>query len=376
MTLPPPLRLAVLTLWGLPAVTPAFAHDLAFTDARLAIVPGGRFVARLTVDLDALALGVDPATDAPAVVAAIQALPPAEREALLARLRELLGRRVRVRFDGTPAGFDVAFPDRAPDPAAVPLSPTATVFGLTAELAGPVPPGSRAVTFWASRAFPPVRLSVSRPGGEETVRFVLPGGEESPPVELRGVARVRRGEAVLRYLRLGFWHIVPEGTDHVLFVLGLFLLSPRVRPLLVQVSAFTAAHTATLALSTLGLLRLPSPIVEPLIALSIAWVGVENTLARGPRPWRTALVFGFGLLHGLGFAGALGELGLPEASFLAALLAFNVGVELGQLAVLAGAFLALGALRDRPWYRRAVAVPLSVGVAGAGLYWTAVRTLG
>src|SRR5262249_58079568 len=113
----------------------------------------------------------------------------------------------------------------------------------------------------------------------------------------------------LRYVRLGFRHILPDGLDHILFVLGLFLLSPRLRPLLVQVSAFTVAHTATLALSTLGLVRLPPAVVEPLIALSIAYVAIENTVVRELRPWRIALVFGFGLLHGLGLAGALGALG-------------------------------------------------------------------
>jgi hypothetical protein len=276
---------------------------------------------------------------------------------------------VRVRFDGVPAPFEVGFPERAQDPAAVAGLPNATVFGLAAELTGRVPAGAREVTFWASRALPPVNLTIAEDGSPRQVREVLESGEESPPFVLGGSAKDPG------YLRLGFWHIVPEGIDHVLFVLGLFLLSPRLRPLLVQVSAFTAAHTATLALSALGVVRLPPSVVEPLIALSIAYVAVENTLSTTLRPWRVVLVLGFGLLHGLGFAGVLGKLGLPRGDFLTGLLAFNAGVELGQLAVLALAFLTIGAFRSRPWYRRRIVVPLSLGIAATGLYWTVARAL-
>ena len=358
------------------ATIPSRAHDLAFTGSRLVVRADGTFQADLTCDLDALALGIDSKTDARAVVAAMLAKSPGEREALAADLRGLLAKRVRVRFDGVPAPFEVGFPERAKDPAAAAGLPNATVFGLTAELTGRVPPGAREVTFWASRAFPPVNLTIVQDGSPRQVREVLESGEESPPFPLGGSATdPGRLETSLRYLRLGFFHIVPEGIDHVLFVLGLFLLSPRLRPLLVQVSAFTVAHTATLALSTLGVVRLPPSVVEPLIALSIAYVAVENMLFTTLRPWRVALVLGFGLLHGLGFAGALGKLGLPRGDFLAGLLAFNAGVELGQLAVLALAFLTIGAFRARPWYRRRIVVPLSLGIAVIGFYWTVARSL-
>ncbi len=352
----------------------ASAHDLSFTDTQLAIRPDGTFRADLKCDLDALALGTDPRADAREVVAAIRSLAPVERDGLPGRLQELITRRVRIRFDGTAVPFEVEFPERVSDPAAVAVAPGATVFGLTARLSGRGPRGARQVTFWASRAFPPVNLTVISDPLAGPARFVLQRGEESPPIRLGGPAQgPGRGETALRYLRLGFRHIVPEGTDHMLFVLGLFLLSARLRPLLLQVSAFTLAHTATLALSTLGVVRLSPAVVEPLIALSIAYVAVENTLQRELRPWRAALVFGFGLLHGLGFAGALGELGLPRGDFVTGLLAFNTGVELGQLAVLAGAFLATSPLRGKPWYRRLVVVPLSLVIALVGVYWTATR---
>ncbi|MFN0135253.1 MAG: HupE/UreJ family protein, partial [Phycisphaerae bacterium] len=167
--------------------------------------------------------------------------------------------------------------------------------------------------------------------------------------------------------------ILPKGLDHILFVVGLFLLSNRMRPLLLQVSAFTIAHTVTLALSTYGVLRLPSSIVEPLIALSIAYVAIENLFTRELHVWRPALVFAFGLLHGMGFAGVLSELGLPEGEYVAALLSFNVGVELGQLAVILIAFVLVGWMRGRPDYRKFVVIPASTLIALIGLYWSVER---
>ena len=122
-------------------------------------------------------------------------------------------------------------------------------------------------------------------------------------------------------------------------MLGIFLLSPRLKTMLLQVTAFTVAHSITLGLSIYGLVSLPSRIVEPLIALSIAYVAIENLVTRELKPWRLALVFMFGLLHGLGFAGVLRELGLPRDEFLTGLLTFNLGVEGGQLTVIAIAML-------------------------------------
>jgi hypothetical protein len=111
------------------------------------------------------------------------------------------------------------------------------------------------------------------------------------------------------------------------------------RPLLTQVSLFTLAHTITLALAALGYVVVPGSIVEPLIAASIVYVAVENIFMKNLSPWRPFVVFGFGLLHGLGFASVLAEFGLPESAFVPALIGFNVGVEIGQLSVIAVMFL-------------------------------------
>ncbi|MEO0814020.1 MAG: HupE/UreJ family protein, partial [Myxococcota bacterium] len=158
-----------------------------------------------------------------------------------------------------------------------------------------------------------------------------------------------------------------------LFVLGLFLLSPRARPLLWQVSAYTVAHSVTLGLAMAGIWQLPGDIVEPVIAASIVYVAIENLYTSELNPWRPVLVLLFGLLHGLGFAGVLGEIGMPTDGFFTALLSFNVGVELGQLAVIAIAFALVFQIRERPTYRRWVVIPTSAVIALIGFYWTIER---
>ncbi|MGE0813155.1 MAG: HupE/UreJ family protein [Vicinamibacterales bacterium] len=177
----------------------------------------------------------------------------------------------------------------------------------------------------------------------------------------------------LLYFRLGFQHILPLGADHVLFVVGLFLASTTLPALLWQVSAFTIAHAITLALATTGVVHVPPSIVEPLIAVSIAAIAVENLVERAFHWRRPLIVFGFGLLHGLGFGGALQALGLPPEDVLVALLGFNLGVEAGQVAVLASLALAVGWCQGAPWYRRRVVVPASAAIAVVGLYWAIQR---
>lgn len=179
------------------------------------------------------------------------------------------------------------------------------------------------------------------------------------------------------YLKLGFTHILPLGLDHILFVLSLFFLSSNLKTVLWQATAFTVAHTVTLGLSIYGYIQPLPALVEPLIALSIFFVAVENLLSKELRPGRLVVVFGFGLVHGMGFAGALNELGLPPGSFLNALLSFNVGVELGQITVILTAyFLAAKWFSGKPWYRQRVVNPVSMAIALVALYWTVERTFG
>lgn len=175
------------------------------------------------------------------------------------------------------------------------------------------------------------------------------------------------------YLRLGFRHIVPEGTDHILFVLGLFFLGITWRKLIAQTSVFTVAHATTLFLSTYGIFRLPSRYVEPAIAFSIAFIAMENVFRPKLGPGRLAIVFGFGLIHGLGFASSLSDVPFPKHDFIIALLGFNFGVDGGQLFVIGLAFLAVGWFRNRPWFRSRIAIPCSLAIAAIGIYWGVQR---
>jgi len=422
--MPSGLGTAAAALTLLAAVT---AHDLSITDTLALFKSDGSFLVDLTADLDELSLGLPKGQDSRALYDHLASLPADEQRRLADGLRQMLQRRVRLIFDGRATAFSVEFPDALfrrdslPGAAAVaegspsdpesasapadgstvtrPAEPTAAAprgpafFGLTARLNGHVPAGARQFSFRASRAFPAVRLTILHQGRDDVMRFVLGTDEESSPYDLpdangaapsgdraAGAPGGAAGEDAWcvagRYLKLGFEHILPLGLDHILFVLGLFLLSTGWRPLLWQVTAFTLAHSISLGLSMYGVVSLPSRLVETSIAASIVYVGVENSLTPRLHAWRPAMVFLFGLLHGLGFAGVLSELGLPRGEFAPALAGFNVGVELGQLAVIGMALLAVGRWRRRPWYRARVIVPASLAIAAVAAFWTVQRALG
>lgn len=203
---------------------------------------------------------------------------------------------------------------------------------------------------------------------------ILSDGSLSDPLPRNALAADSAAAVFVRYIVSGFEHIVPKGLDHILFVLGLFFFSRRLRPLLAQVTAFTLAHTVTLALASLKVVSVPAEIVEPLIAVSIVYVAVENIIGGRINAVRVAVVFGFGLLHGLGFASVLGDIGLQDNRFVIGLIGFNIGVELGQLAVITLAFVALGwPFGEQDWYRSRVAVPASGLIALVGAWWTIER---
>lgn len=195
------------------------------------------------------------------------------------------------------------------------------------------------------------------------------------PIALQAPGKLEKAAAFGRYIIVGFHHIIPKGVDHILFVLGLFLFSTRLGPLLWQISAFTVAHSITLGLALYGVVRLPSSVTEPLIAASIVFVAVENIFFKDLKPWRYAVVFCFGLIHGLGFASAFANAGLPRQNFLIGLVGFNLGVECGQLFVVAGAFLAVGWFHHQSWYRKGITIPASSLIALIALFWTFQRIL-
>jgi hydrogenase/urease accessory protein HupE len=243
-----------------------------------------------------------------------------------------------------------------------------------------LPVGDRAVTF------------INEVAGKEVVRTqVLFPGEDSYVLDLsqlRGASATALPDAVRAdsagswlhvmwdNVRRGFHHVVPDGPDHLLFVLGLFLLSRSFKPLLWQVTAFTVAHTITLGLATFGLVSVSGDVVEPVIAASIAFVAIENLFRAQHSWWRVLVVFIFGLIHGLGFAGALAIQDMPESSMLVALIGSNVGVELAQLSVLAVAWLLTCWVKPEKVYRKWVVLPGSAAIAITGLWWTVERVFG
>ena len=183
-------------------------------------------------------------------------------------------------------------------------------------------------------------------------------------------------EVVWYYLTLGFKHIIPEGFDHILFVAGLCLMSKNIKTIIWQATAFTVAHCITLLLSMKNLLVAPGAVVEPVIALSILFIAVENVILSELKPWRIAIVFLFGLVHGMGFASALNEIGLPPGKFIMSILSFNLGVELGQISVIMAIFLLIILpFRNKTYYKKLITAPLSILIALIAAYWTIQRII-
>ncbi len=356
----------------IPVDQDANGHPLTFTETTLTLSAIDTFQVDLQYDLDALALGVSITTDDAVLVNTLEQLSTVEFNDAVERLKQLFERRVRVRFDGTPVPFSVDFPDHGTPLATSAVIPT--VLGLTARLTGNIPDNAQNVEFFASRAFAEVHLTIIDETRDIEQRMVLEQGARSTPFQLVGQsAGSNNNSGAQQYFWLGLQHIVPDGLDHILFVLGLFLFSLKLRPLVIQVTAFTVAHALTLTVATLGTVNMSPGLVEPLIAISIAYVAIENILTDRLSVWRPTVVFTFGLLHGLGFAGSLTTLGLPNQEQLISLVMFNVGIEIGQLLVIAAATASLGWCRNKSWYRPWVVIPASAVIASVGIIWALER---
>ncbi len=184
-----------------------------------------------------------------------------------------------------------------------------------------------------------------------------------------------KGEQVFwKYIVTGYEHIIPLGFDHMLFILCVFFLNTNIKQIILQTSMFTLAHSITLGLAVYGIIN-PSPaVVEPLIAISIVFLALENIYSDKIKPWRMVMVFLFGLVHGMGFAGALSELGLPEYAFANALISFNIGVELGQLTIILFMYFFVSRMfANKYWYRQRIVIPSSLIIAIVATYWTVER---
>lgn len=371
------MKIILVALLFLAGASGARAHEIRPAIATVSF-SAGNYEVEISANMEAVIAGVSPrhkdTSESPNAQTynRLRELPPA---ALEQKIREFLPRYLE--------GIEILFDDTRPQPAlcalAIPEVGDPARARLTRlHLCGTIPAGARRFRWAYAADFGESIVRLPAVAGGDVVALWLRDGARSEPYVLGvGLERKTRLEVVAQYTALGFTHILPKGLDHILFVLGLFLLSIRWKPLLIQVTAFTVAHTITLGMSIYGFVSLPPAIVEPLIAASIAYVAVENMVTGELKPWRPFVVFGFGLLHGMGFAGVLQEIGLPRSEFLTALLSFNVGVELGQLAVIIAAFLVIGLWwRTRSWYRARLVLPLSALIAAVGIYWTIERIFG
>lgn len=356
----------------------ANGHHLDYTLAQATIGRDGTIELSLQFHVAAYVFEQEPGILPSPERARIEALSPEAVAQAIADAERRLADAIEVRFGERIADIVVTFPTG--DAVRADALVTEPVPSPPVRVRLNIPPRARDVDVvfpprlgrvmleWEQNGAPP-NFQPLRPGERSWPYVIRARGDTGDDVDRTWWARVRA------YVVLGFEHIIPEGMDHVLFVLGLFLMPCRWRALVAQVTAFTLAHSVTLGLAVYDVVSLPSAVVEPLIAISIAYIAIENLLAREMTRWRPAVVFAFGLLHGLGFAGVLRGLGISTDDVLPALLGFNVGVELGQLAVLAGAFLLVGWFRGRDGYRNAVVVPLSCLIGFTGVYWAATRVL-
>jgi hydrogenase/urease accessory protein HupE len=188
-------------------------------------------------------------------------------------------------------------------------------------------------------------------------------------------AGTRQGAAAVikRFVPSGIHHIL-IGPDHLLFLVGLLLLGGSIRQLAVVVTAFTIAHSITLSLAALNIVTPPARLIEPAIALSIVYVGADNLLIKDGRDMRAWIAFAFGFIHGFGFANVLREMDLPSRALGWSLFSFNIGVEIGQLAVVLVVASALAVLRARSAaFGRQVVVVGSIVVIAAGAFWFVQR---
>jgi hydrogenase/urease accessory protein HupE len=338
---------------------PIRAHEPGTTRVSVLFVEGRSYDIEIVTDAQALAEKLE--------AAAGRSLPadasPARLQALLQGSEETFRRRVKIAFDTSEVRPAISY-------VVTPPADASSATAATLRLTGDIPPAARHFTWTYAWTFASYSIAVRNSTSEKPESQWLEGDQTSTPFTLAAPPTwVDRVGTAWRYLSLGISQIVPNGLDHMLFVLGIYVLSGRARSMLWQIGAFTLAHSIALGLSASGVVAVSPAIVEPLIALSIAYVAIENIVLSELKSWRVALVFAFGLFHGLGFATALNEPGLPRVDFVTALLTFNAGIEVGQVAVIGAAFVLVGwHCANRVWYRSHIVLPASTLIACTAVY--------
>ena len=351
---------------------PAAAHDLRFAEVAVHFAEDQSFTATIRYDLDAVLIGKDPGHLEATDWAAVSALRPTDVNPKLELIVTGMKRDLLLEFDGQPAPFTVEFPDY----------PNGEITGVdmmrlsynpkkpqrTVLVKGTIPEGAKEFVFRGTN-IGNAALSITKEGVDGAFVTALSADSRSEVYTLAAPQlKMTLGQTVIKYGLLGFEHIVPSGLDHILFVLGLFFLSQKWRTLFWQITAFTLAHSLTLTLAYFHWHAMPGDYIDIIVQLSIVYVAVENLFTRDLKWWRPIIVFAFGLLHGLAFAGNLQDIGLPDGQILTALLAFNIGVEVGHLAVVAFAFVVVGWFQKAEWYRHRIVYPASGLIAATALF--------
>ena len=334
---------------------PADAHPVPFTFIDVRLQPGA-------VDLTLVAHIFDVAHDL-GIQPQEQLLQPStlaeRRDAIVGLLRD----RLQIRVDGQPLGVGVwAVPEPLPDRQSIRLRARVNLLKT---------PGRIDVTAVMFPYDPQHRTFLNFYEGDALTQAIV----DKDRTSFEYFTGTRQGvwEVLQKFVPSGVHHIL-IGPDHLLFLVGLLLLGGSIKQLLLVVTAFTAAHSITLSLAALGMVIPPASAVEPAIALSVIYVGADNLLVSGGRDTRAWIAFAFGLIHGFGFANVLRDMDLPSRALGWTLFGFNVGVELGQLAVVAVVASALAWVRSRsPVAGTRLAFVGSIIVMLAGAYWFVER---
>ena len=304
--------------------------------------------------------------------------PPEEFARIRKETEATLRKLIRLTFADKDLPWRVEFPDFKKQPFDLPPE-AGDIALITTRIVIDAQPGAGELRAHWSGEQETELIVLTEEGEDANIVSTLPGGtlmllKQTDSGKFAPVEQPFTGG----WLQMGFHHVLPEGRDHMLFILGLFLLVPNWKSMMGQSLLFTLAHSITLALAVFAVVHIPGKLwgitrpVEVLIAISIAWIGVENLLTRKLGKQRLILIFCFGLIHGLGFASSIGDKmnGVPRSQLTGPLLGFNVGVELAQLSVLAAAFLILWPLRK--WTLQFQTIG-SAFVALAGLSWAIQR---
>lgn len=358
-------RASVVLLLALVLLTTLSAHDLERTTVHLRVDSDGAFTLRLAHDPSWLLLRME------SFAGGIQSTSPRDTAARDLRLRELAPQiidRVVLFVDGHEVRPVSA--DYAPPPANVP----AGEFALASyTLHGQMPTSARTLRWYYGLVADPYPLTLELADGSSSTELVL-GDAWSTALSLNGPGPPQSLLVrTIRYVAVGYRHIVSGGWDHALLVIGLCLLGTQLRPVFEQIAAFVFAHAVVMTLAAYGLLSVPTRSVEPLMGLMIAFVGIENVLARTLSKWRVTLVVVCGLAHGVGMAGLLKSLSRTDR--IAALVGINLGIGASQLTIAACVWLVVFWWRNRSWYESHIVVPVSLAVAAGGLYLTVASAI-